>query len=588
MAYYSNITYPYQQSDSSAAGGRGSVSEELAAIKADIAYLYSYKMKTENPVFTGNISGDSGTIPVLHGPVKLCDGDLSICCNLCANDIKTNGSLNTENIVNLNNITVKPNSTLSINGSTSIINGDLTVPNEHVTGQSVVNCLSVTDVECGIHNAGPYFLNSSTVQESGYTTVDAAIKNMSADAGDIDSIRVYPYCCTLFASCTKFPIVYGSNEDYTTNYQNIAIDKTQYYCKPENKLYLSNIQTGNINAIDTISSNNLTSNSLTVNGNITSDNLNVIGAITSNSITSNSLSTCGISVDGDISSNNLDTSGNICATGLVCANYFTAICNSGLSLCNCSTGGRLWLGDSSIMIGQQISWEGPNCRNVAIGACDTAAYGLASIAIGSCAITGYCLSTAIGNNAHVYSAESIAIGNNSYACDLRNIAIGPYARTTNTNSIAMGYNARASGAVSIAIGSNAYSTESDGIAIGDGASVFACCGWTIKKHFRHGLSGELIMCNQFNQATKRCDFYKALMAVFGSTNKLWFIGLEVDINTTNDWLWGGSIEGYLNSNNELIYHHIGDDWHSFSGSCTDNFPYFSDKGKLMHITYSTL
>ena len=195
MAYYSNITYPYQQSDAEAAGGRGSISEELAAIKADIAYLYSYKMKTENPVFTGDISGNSGTIPLLHGPVTLSGGDLSICCNLCANDIKANGSLNTENIVNLNNIIVKPNSTLSINGSTSITNGDLTVPNEHVTGQSVVNCLFVTDIECGIHNAGPYFLNSSTVQESGYTTVDAAIKNISAEMGDIDSIRVYPYCC---------------------------------------------------------------------------------------------------------------------------------------------------------------------------------------------------------------------------------------------------------------------------------------------------------------------------------------------------------------------------------------------------------
>lgn len=278
MAYYSNITYPYQQSDANAAGGRGSVSEELAAIKADIAYLYSYKMKTEDPVFTGDISGNSGTIPLLHGPVTL-SGDLSISGNLCANDIKANGSLNTENIVNLNNITVKPNSTLSINGCTSITNGGLTVPNERVTGQSVVNCLSVTDIECGIHNAGPYYFNNSTVQETGYTTVDAAIKNISAEMGDIDSIRVYPYCCPLFASCTKFPIVYGSNEDYTTNYQNIAIDKTQYYCVPENKLYLSNIQTGNINAIDTISSA-----TLNVTGTVTANVVNTASLISTGNV----------------------------------------------------------------------------------------------------------------------------------------------------------------------------------------------------------------------------------------------------------------------------------------------------------------
>ena len=277
MAYYSNIIYPYQQSDAEAAGGRGSISEELAAIKADIAYLYSYKMKTENPVFTGNISGNSGTIPLLHGPVTLSDGDLSICCNLYVNGIKANGSLNTENIVNLNNITVKPNSTLSINGSASITNGDLTVPNERVTGQSVVNCLYVNDINCGIHNSGPYYFNDSTVQESGYTTVDAAIKNLSADVGDIDSIRVYPYCCPLFASCTKFPIVYGSNEDYTTNYQNIAIDKTQYYCRPENKLYLSNIKTGNIDAIDTISS----------------ATLNVTGTVSANEVSTGSVKSTG-------------------------------------------------------------------------------------------------------------------------------------------------------------------------------------------------------------------------------------------------------------------------------------------------------
>lgn len=564
MAYYSNITYPYQQSDSSAAGGRGSISEELAAIKADIAYLYSYKMKTEDPVFTGDISGDSGTIPLLHGPVTLSGGDLSISCNLYANDIKANGSLNTENIVNLNNITVKPNSTLSINGSTSITNGSLTVPNERVTGQSVVNCLSVTDVECGIHNAGPYYLNNSTVQESGYTTVDDAIKNISAEMGDIDSIRVYPYCCPLFASCTKFPIVYGSNEDYTTNYQNIAIDKTQYYCVPENKLYLSNIQTGNINAIDTISS----------------ATLNVTGTVNSNVVSTGSvISTGNVSGSTGIFTNCISTPLIANGTALVLSggtNLFTIDGPGACLLQGCICAPTLYGCNACVT-------DTANITNVNItGTANICTAVIDNIQLGYITInssTGLSLVNGCTNGRVWLTDTAIGIGNASSAPTAQSVSIGTESYATDCN---------------VAIGRYACSISDNGIAIGCGACTFSCCGWYILKHIRHGecgVSGEITMELKYPGGYPfRCDFYNALYAATkpGYDNILWFTGSELIIGGTDkSWKWSGLTEGYINSNNELMVHHLDDGtWHGFSSTCTACYPFEPWRPKIITLTYS--
>lgn len=487
MAYYSNITYPYQQSDADAAGGRGSISEELAAIKADIAYLYTFKMKTEDPVFTGNISGNSGTIPLLHGPVTLSDGDLSVSCNLYANNIKANGSLYTENIVNLNNITVKPNSTLSINGNTTINNGNLTVPNERVTGQSVVNCLSVTDSNCGIHNSGPYYLNSSTVQESGYTTVDAAIKNMSISVGDIDSIRVYSYCCPLFAQCTKFPILYGSYENYSTNYQNIASNTSQYYCVPENKFYLSNIQTGNINAAMTISANSLTSNSLAVNGAITAD----------------SLTTGTISATSDISGNT--ASFNSIATTLVSGGTNALLlCGCGNSLSvdcfgACLTRGRIWspaLCGCTACISDTANITTANICTVCI---DTAN-------IGSLKAVDFSYD-------NVY--DNLKIGNTSSVVGYKNYIINGY------NVIAAGcatfINSVATADVSVPMCSvfinGSVNTPYFGGVYINGSNKCVACG-TVGAHTELNIGSILAACVHGNCGSLNCDFASAILDIF--------------------------------------------------------------------------
>lgn len=170
----------------------------------------------------------------------------------------------------------------------------------------------------------------------------------------------------------------------------------------------------------------------------------------------------------------------------------------------------------------------------------------------------------IGNASSAPSAQSVSIGTDSSATDC-NVAIGRYASSISDN----------------------------GVAIGCGACTFSCCGWYILKHIRHGeggVSGEITMELKYPGGYPyRCDFYNAFVAATKpGEGPLWFMGSELIIGGTDrSWKWSGGTEGYINSSNELIVHHLGDDaWHGFSSTCTANYPYEPWRPKIITFTYS--
>ena len=171
----------------------------------------------------------------------------------------------------------------------------------------------------------------------------------------------------------------------------------------------------------------------------------------------------------------------------------------------------------------------------------------------------------IGNASSAPSAQSVSIGTDSYATDC-----------------------------SVAIGRYACSISDNGIAIGCGACTFSCCGWYILKHIRHGdggVSGEITMELKYPGGYPlRCDFYNALYAATkpGYDNILWFTGSELIIGGNDkSWKWSGPTEGYINSNNELLVHHLdSSDWHGFSSTCTACYPFEPWRPKIITLTYS--
>lgn len=146
----------------------------------------------------------------------------------------------------------------------------------------------------------------------------------------------------------------------------------------------------------------------------------------------------------------------------------------------------------------------------------------------------------------------------------------------------------------VAVGRCACSLSDNGIAIGCGACTFSCCGWYILKHIRHGycgVSGEITMELKYPGGYPfRCDFYNALFAATkpGYDNILWFTGSELIIGGTDrNWIWSGPTEGYINSSNELMVHHLyDDDWHGFSSTCTSEYPFQPHRPKILTLTYS--
>ena len=204
--------------------------------------------------------------------------------------------------------------------------------------------------------------------------------------------------------------------------------------------------------------------------------------------------------------------------------YVTTNSTTGLSLVNACTNGRIWLTDTAI---------------------------------------------GIGNSSSAPTAQSVSIGTESYATDC-----------------------------SVAIGRCACSISDNGIAIGCGACTFSCCGWYILKHIRHGecgVSGEITMELKFPGGYPlRCDFYNALYAATAATrpegwlNVLWFTGSELIIGGTDKgWKWSGLTEGYINSSNELMVHHLDDStWYGFSSTCTACYPFEPWRPKIITLTYS--
>lgn len=91
-------------------------------------------------------------------------------------------------------------------------------------------------------------------------------------------------------------------------------------------------------------------------------------------------------------------------------------------------GGALYMGESSISLGN-TGWAGSNCQNISIGACDTHASSVATVAIGSCARAISTASVAIGNVTSASSSYSVVIGNYANAYLDYSVAIGSSART---------------------------------------------------------------------------------------------------------------------------------------------------------------
>lgn len=139
----------------------------------------------------------------------------------------------------------------------------------------------------------------------------------------------------------------------------------------------------------------------------------------------------------------VNRSGYVCIPQSIdVANCVVVRNSTGLSLCNPSTGGWLWLSQSSVAVGT-AEYCAPNCQAVAIGGCGTYAGGLASVAIGSHARTANNLSIAIGNSTAVCYLEGIAIGNRAVTNAAATIAIGNCACTDACGAVSIGLDIKA-------------------------------------------------------------------------------------------------------------------------------------------------
>lgn len=141
-----------------------------------------------------------------------------------------------------------------------------------------------------------------------------------------------------------------------------------------------------------------------------------------------------VDISGTLFTHGILADGNVTAS-----NTFYSSCCTGLALCEI-LGGAVWLGESSIAIGNGVGWSESNC---------------CVISIGCSAYAGAYCSIAIGPSAHVSRASSTALGPSACAGGSSSTALGPSAHANETLSIAIGPNATANRQYSVAIGNQA-------------------------------------------------------------------------------------------------------------------------------------
>lgn len=338
---------------------------------------------------------------------------------------------------------------------------------------------------------------------------------------------------------------------------------------------------------------------------LTADNasLTVDGKlITCNDIDTNGHTVCGsdATFTGTVSANavnagSVNSTGTVCGTGATFTSVATPSVTSGTSALvlqgdgnplsidgvgACLTYGcfcvpTLYSSTSCVTDTANITTANITTANICTAVIDNIQLGYVT----TNSTTGLSLVNACTNGRIWLTDTAIGIGNASSAPTAQSVSIG-------TESYATG--------CSVAIGRCACSISDNGIAIGCGACTFSCCGWYILKHIRHGecgASGEITMELKYPGGYPfRCDFYNALYAATkpGHDNILWFTGSELIIGGTDkSWKWSGPTEGYINSNNELMVHHLDSgDWHGFSSTCTACYPFEPWRPKIITLTYS--
>lgn len=176
-----------------------------------------------------------------------------------------------------------------------------------------------------------------------------------------------------------------------------------------------------------------------------------------------------VSGSGDIWAN-----GNVTTQGIFCSN-----CCTGLVLCG-NLGGSVWLGQSSIAIGNPVSWSGSNTYVTAIGY-NAKADSSYSTAVGGCARACGNYTTALGWNSFAYADEAIAIGHDS----------------------------NASAACSIAIGCNAVVGSPNGIAIGNQATAY-CYGSSVTVDMNIRAYHTRLVTVSWRSGAMQCDIFNAI------------------------------------------------------------------------------
>lgn len=128
--------------------------------------------------------------------------------------------------------------------------------------------------------------------------------------------------------------------------------------------------------------------------------------------------------------------------GCVFASSFTSNTATSDFVIRKSGGGALYMGESSIALGNGTGWSGSNTCVTSIGyyAYAGASY---STAVGGCARANGNYATALGWHSFADADETIAIGHDSGASSASSIAIGNNAIVTSPNGIAIGNNATA-------------------------------------------------------------------------------------------------------------------------------------------------
>ena len=391
----------------------------------------------------------------------------------------------------------------------------------------------------------------------GYTTVESLLTDLAGRGGGDLATKIKLHATN---AAGAIPIVPASDGTYE-------------------EVCFSPILTAN-NAGLTVDGKLITCNDIDTNGHtVCGSNATFTGTVSSNAICTASVTSTG-AVSGNSASFNSVT------TPLICNGNALVLCGDGNPLSIDGVGACLTYGcfcvptlySQTSCVTDTANITNVNICNACIGTAVIDNIQLGYVTTNS--TTGLSLVNACTNGRVWLTDTAIGIGNASSAPSAQSVSIGTYSYATDC---------------SVAIGRCASSFSDNGIAIGCGASTFSCCGWYILKHIRHGdsgASGEITMELKYPGGyPHRCDFYNALYAATKPGdwgNVLWFTGSELIIGGTDkSWKWSGLMEGYINSNNELTYHHIGDsDWHGFSSTCTSCYPYEPWRPKIITFIYS--